>query len=78
VKKPNPLADPTSNTLPSTAFSEACFIHMTGTAAANRHCDAAALKDFDKVRAKEGLGPMVLPRGFAGFSVPSPAGCVLR
>jgi hypothetical protein len=71
AKAPNPLATPTSNTQPSTAFSEACFIHMTTSKASNDRCDAAALKDFDKVRAKEGLGPMTLPHDFDTLSVTS-------
>jgi hypothetical protein len=69
AKTPNPLADPTSNTAPSQRFLNACRDMGTSTAA-NRRCDKAALRDFDAVRKKEGLGPMTLPRDFASLSVP--------
>jgi hypothetical protein len=68
--KPNPLADPSTNTMPSHRFLNACD-DMSSTTAANRKCDGAALHDFDAVRKKEGLGPMTLPRDFASLSVPS-------
>jgi hypothetical protein len=67
---PNPLADPKTNTRPSQRFLNACSNMGTSTTA-NVRCDKAALKDFDGVRKKEGLGPMTLPRDFAGLSVPS-------
>jgi hypothetical protein len=67
---PNPLADPSTNTQPSQRFVNACSAMRTSTAA-NKRCDKAALKDFDKVRKKEGLGPMTLPHDFASLSVPS-------
>jgi hypothetical protein len=70
AKTPNPLADPTSNTAPSQRFLNACRDMGTSTAA-NRRCDKAALGDFDRVRKKEGLGPMTLPRDFASLSVPA-------
>jgi hypothetical protein len=68
--KPNPLADPSSNTMPSRRFLNACG-DMSTTTAANRKCDGAALHDFDAVRKKEGLGPMTLPRDFPTLSVAS-------
>jgi hypothetical protein len=69
-KSPNPLADPKHNTQPSQAFVNACA-GMSTSKASNRKCDKAALKDFDAVRKKEGLGPMTLPHDFAALSVPS-------
>jgi hypothetical protein len=69
-KKPNPLADPTADTAPSRGFVNACF-GMTTSKADNDTCDDAARKDFDAVRKREGLGPMVLPAGFDRLSVPS-------
>jgi hypothetical protein len=69
-KHPNPLADPTYNTSPSQRFVNDCR-DMRRTKAANIRCDRAALKDFDAVRKKEGLGPMTLPEDFATLSVPS-------
>ncbi len=68
--KPNPVADPAQNTSPSAAFVDACS-GMGTTVAANRTCDKAALRDFDKVRKGEGLGPMTLPGDFASLSVAS-------
>jgi hypothetical protein len=56
--------DPTKSVSPSRAFVDACF-HVTGKTKAQRACDKAALRDFDKVRATEGLAPMTLPNGFA-------------
>jgi hypothetical protein len=69
AKTPKPLANPPSNTAPSNAFIHACA-DMGTTKADNVRCDTAALKDFDKVRAKEGLGPMALPSDFATLTVP--------
>jgi hypothetical protein len=66
----DPLADPTSNTNPSSAFVDECE-GMTTSKHDNDVCDAAALKDFDAVRAGEGLGPMVLPGDFDTVNVPS-------
>jgi hypothetical protein len=66
----NPLADPASNTKPSQTFLSACY-SMGRTKAANDRCDAAALRDFDKVRAREGMSPMRLPGGFDRLAVPS-------
>jgi hypothetical protein len=70
AKTPKPLANPPSNTAPGHAFVHAC-VHMGTSKAANEKCDAAALKDFDKVRAKEGLGPMKLPSDFPTLTVPA-------
>jgi hypothetical protein len=66
---PDPLANPTSNTAPSSAFSTACA-GMGTTKADNDACDAAALVDFNAVRAAEGLGPMTLPHQFDTLTVP--------
>jgi hypothetical protein len=52
---------------PSQAFVDACF-HVSGKTKSQKACDKAALRDFDKVRATEGLAPMTLPRGFARLS----------
>lgn len=70
AKPPNPLSDPTSNTMPSQRFMAACG-GMGTSKAANVRCDKAALKDFDAVRKKEGLGPMALPHDFTTLSVAS-------
>jgi hypothetical protein len=67
---PNPLADPPANVAPSDAFLNACN-GMTTSKAANDSCDAAARKDFDAVRAAEGLGPMTLPGDFDTLAVPA-------
>jgi hypothetical protein len=62
-------ADPASNTSPSSAFVNACY-PMSTSKADNDACDAAALHDFNAVRAGEGLGPMVLPGDFDTLDVP--------
>jgi hypothetical protein len=59
--------DPARSVAPSQRFFNACF-HVSGKAAAQRACDAAARHDFDKVRANDGLPPMTLPSGFAKLS----------
>jgi hypothetical protein len=66
---PNPLANPASNTMPSSAFVNACA-GMGTTKAANDACDTSALVDFNAVRAGEGLGRMTLPRDFDTLTVP--------
>jgi hypothetical protein len=43
---------------------------MGRSKADNDKCDAVALRDFDKARAREGLGPMRLPGGFDRLTVP--------
>jgi hypothetical protein len=43
---------------------------MSTSKKSNDHCDQAALADFDRVRAKEGLGHMTLPRDFDELKVP--------
>jgi hypothetical protein len=65
----DPLADPASNTEPSQAFWNACY-GMSTSKADNDACDAAALVDFNSVRASEGLPSMTLPSGFDTLSVP--------
>jgi hypothetical protein len=42
---------------------------MGTSKAANDRCDTAALRDFNAVRRKEGLGPMTLPGDFDTLSV---------
>jgi hypothetical protein len=66
----DPTADPASNTDPSNAFLVACQ-GMGTTKADNDACDVAALKDFDSVRAGEGLGTMTLPGNFDTMAVPA-------
>jgi hypothetical protein len=56
--------DPKRSVSPSRAFVAACS-SVSGKTKAQRACDKAALRDFDKVRATEGLAPMSLPKGFA-------------
>jgi hypothetical protein len=56
--------DPTRSVSPSQRFFDACF-HVSGKTKAQQACDSAALRDFDKVRASDGLAPMTLPKGFA-------------
>jgi hypothetical protein len=59
--------DPSRSVAPSQRFLEACS-QVRAKAASQRRCDAAALPDFDKVRAAEGLGPMTLPTDFPKLS----------
>jgi hypothetical protein len=59
--------DPKKSVSPSQKFFDSCF-HVSGKTKAQQACDSAALRDFDKVRATEGLAPMTLPRGFAKLS----------
>jgi hypothetical protein len=59
--------DPKRSVSPSQGFVAACF-HVSGKTKAQQACDKAALRDFDKVRATEGLAPMTLPNGFARLS----------
>jgi hypothetical protein len=61
--------DPTKSVSPSQKFFDACF-HVSGQTKLQQACDKAALRDFDKVRATEGLAPMTLPKGFARLSAP--------
>jgi hypothetical protein len=70
AKKPNPRANPAKNTRPSNAFVNACA-DMSTSKKSNDRCDKAAQKDFDKVRASEGLGPMSLPHDFDILAVPA-------
>jgi hypothetical protein len=67
ASKPNPRAHPTSNTQPSAAFIAACR-SMGQSTHDNDVCDRAALKDFAKVRHREGLRAVVLPRHFDEMS----------
>jgi hypothetical protein len=60
-------ADPDRSVSPGQKFLDACF-HVSGKTRAQQACDSAALRDFDKVRATEGLAPMTLPHGFARLS----------
>jgi hypothetical protein len=59
--------DPRKSVSPSQKFFDACF-SVSGKTKAQQACDKAALRDFDKVRATEGLAPMTLPKGFASLS----------
>jgi hypothetical protein len=61
--------DPARSVPPSQAFFNACF-HVSSSATSQRACDRAALHDFDKVRATEGLARMSLPRSFPKLSAP--------
>jgi hypothetical protein len=65
----SPRAHPSSNTRPSAAFVAACRA-MGRSQHANAVCDQAAVKDFDKVRRREGVKPLVLPRDFVKLSPP--------
>jgi hypothetical protein len=56
--------DPKHSTSPSHAFLNACS-QVSTKRTAQRACDRAALRDFDRVRATEGLAPMSLPTDFA-------------
>lgn len=56
-------SDPSHNTVPGRHFMGACFRVGTSTGAQHR-CDVAALRAYDRVRAREGIGPLTLPRGF--------------
>jgi hypothetical protein len=62
-----PHGDPLHSVSPSQAFLNACS-QVSTKAKAQRACDRAALRDFDRVRATEGLAPMSLPSGFARLS----------
>lgn len=62
------IADPASSIAPSHSFVAACD-GMADTVAANQACDGAAIPDFNAARAKEGLGPIVLPDDFDRLSV---------
>jgi hypothetical protein len=59
--------DPKTSVSPSHKFLDACF-QVSGKTKAQQACDKAALRDFGKVRATEGLAPMTLPKGFARLS----------
>lgn len=61
--------DPRKSVPPSSRFFDACFA-VTARAASQRSCETAALHDFDKVRAGEGLARMSLPTTFASMSAP--------
>lgn len=66
---PRDLADPPSNVQPRAQFLEACGGQQsTLNMSAQRRCDAAATKDFDRARAKEGMPPMTLPTDFPKLS----------
>lgn len=69
-RPPNPRSDPKKNTAPSRRFVDACRA-MATSKAANDKCDAAALREFDKVRKSVGLGPLILPSDFDTLSVPA-------
>jgi hypothetical protein len=58
--------DPKKSVSPSQAFIAACS-QVSGKTEAQQACDKAALRDFDRVRATEGLAPMSLPMGFAAL-----------
>jgi hypothetical protein len=59
--------DPDKSVSPSRTFVDACF-HVSGKTRAQQACVSAALPDFNKVRATEGLARMTLPHGFARLS----------
>jgi hypothetical protein len=59
--------DPARSIPPSQSFFDACFT-VSSSAAPQRACDRAALRDFDKVRASEGLARMSLPHSFPKLS----------
>jgi hypothetical protein len=59
--------DPGKSVSPSQKFVDAC-VHVSGKTKAQQACDKAAMRDFDKVRATEGLALMTLPNGFARLS----------
>lgn len=63
------IADPSSNTAPSSGFVATCD-HMAQTRAASQACDGAAIPDFNKARAAEGVKPLVLPDDFDTLSGP--------
>jgi hypothetical protein len=66
----DPLADPTSNTDPSSAFVHACA-SMDTSKTANDTCDAAATSDFQNAWTAEGISQtFALPGGFDTLSVP--------
>jgi hypothetical protein len=61
--------DPAHSVPPSQRFFSACFA-VSSSAASQRACDRAALADFDRVRAREGMARMSLPRAFPRMSAP--------
>ncbi len=61
---PPPVWEPTRDRQPGAAFLGACQ-EVTSAVAAQRRCEQAALPAFDAARASEGIGPLVLPAGFA-------------
>ncbi|HVX69444.1 MAG TPA: hypothetical protein VHA79_07090 [Mycobacteriales bacterium] len=64
------IADPSSNTAPSQSFIAACD-GMPASPAASQACDGVAIPEFNSARAKEGLGPIVLPDDFDTLTVPA-------
>jgi hypothetical protein len=65
--KPASQRDPAHSVAPSQRFFNACFAVASSTDS-QRACERAALPDFDKVRAREGLSRMSLPRAFPSMS----------
>ncbi|MGN6474786.1 MAG: hypothetical protein ACTHK4_14210 [Mycobacteriales bacterium] len=63
------VPDPSSNTEPSQSFVSICD-GMSTSQADNQACDSVAIPDFNRARAAEGLGPLVLPDDFDTLSVP--------
>jgi hypothetical protein len=59
--------DPAVSVAPSSRFFAACWA-VGPTVAAQRACEQAALPEFDRARAAEGLAPMTLPGDFASLS----------
>jgi hypothetical protein len=67
VAPPASRHDPKKSVPPSQRFFDACF-NVTRKAASQRACERAALPDFDKVRATEGMARMSLPTSFPSMS----------
>ncbi|MHB8504763.1 MAG: hypothetical protein ACYDEN_03440 [Acidimicrobiales bacterium] len=60
---------PRANRAPGPSFLQAC-LRVGGAPSAQRRCEAAALPEIDAARAAEGVGPMLLPDGFATMGAP--------
>lgn len=60
---------PARNRVPSAAFLRACTGVRSRTSS-QRACERAALPVIDAARRAEGVGPMVLPSGFASMGAP--------